>query len=52
MYFIIGAHCQNALQHGLLLSSTWHFTIWKIGPGLVVFIIRIGGDGNNCGPRN
>ena len=44
--------CHNALQHALHLSSTWHFTIWKIGPGLVVFVVRIRGNQNNCGSRN
>ena len=44
--------CHNALQHDLPLSSTWHFTIWKIGPGLVVFVVTIRGNQNNCGSRN
>ena len=31
---------QNALQHGLLPSSTCRVAIWKFGPGVVVFVDR------------
>ena len=44
--------CQNALQHSLLMSSTCQVAIWKIGPGLVVFDVRIRGNQNNCGSSN
>ena len=32
---------QNALQHGLLLFSTCRVTMWKLGPGVVAFVVRL-----------
>ena len=33
------SYCQNALQHGLLPSSTCRVSMWTSGPGVVVFFI-------------
>ena len=32
---------QNALQHGLLLLSTCRVAMWKLGPGVVAFVVRL-----------
>ena len=31
---------QNALQLGLMLSSTCRVAMWKFGPHIVVFVVR------------
>ena len=54
LYFIIGADCQNALQHGLQLSSTTpscRKENWA-RPGCFHCQSGSGGDRNNCGSRN
>lgn len=43
--------CQNAVQQRLLLSSTCHVTMWTIGLNVVVFVVWIGRDRNNCSTR-
>ena len=32
--------CPNDFQHGLLLSLTCRVSMWKFGPGVVVFVVR------------